>query len=144
MKTLSARKVLLLLAALVVVSALAGFLVGHRTARKQIEIRNDPGSWNEHVAREFDRIVKPSSEQAVKIQGSLDAAVRELQQIRLETIARSTNVIWRLIADVEKELSPEQLQAFQQMKPAPTDLTLDLLEVKPATDASNAPSAPKP
>ena len=139
MRPLSQTKVFCLLGTLVIVSGLAGFLLGHRLARKQIEIRNDPGNWNEHVAQEFDRIVKPSPEQGAKIQASLDSAVRELQQIRLETITRSTNVIWHLIADVETALTPEQLQAFQQMKPRPADLTLDLLQVKPKDSETNAP-----
>jgi hypothetical protein len=124
-------KILLGLAALMTVSALAGGLVGHRCARQQFESRNDPSNWNEHVSREFDRIVKPNPEQATRIQLHLDKAVRELQTIRLETIAQSTNVIWRLVAEVESELTPEQRQAFEVMKPKQSDLTLDLLKVKP-------------
>ncbi|MGO8925426.1 MAG: hypothetical protein ACLQU3_00670, partial [Limisphaerales bacterium] len=131
MKVLSHPKMVCSLTALMLVCGLAGFLVGHRVARKQIEVRNDPDTWNEHVAREFDRIVQPTPEQGSRIQVFLDRAVKELQDIRLDTIARSTNVIWRLIGDVEKELTPQQLKAFQQMKPRPADLTLDLLRVEP-------------
>ena len=124
-------KIALCLAALVVVSGLVGALIGHGVARRQLESRNDPGSWNEHVARTFDRIVKPDPEQGARIQVHLDQAVRELQAIRLETITRSTNVIWRLVGQVEKELTPEQRKAFDTMKPKPADLTLDVLKVKP-------------
>lgn len=131
MKPHSPIAIILVLSVLVVVSAAAGFFVGHYAARKNIALRNDPGNWNEHVSHEFDRLVKPSPEQAVRIQAALDSAVRDLQALRLETITRTTNVIWRLISEVEKELTPEQLQAFEQMKPRPTDLTLDLLQVKP-------------
>jgi hypothetical protein len=60
--------------------------------------------------------------------------VRELQTIRLETIARSTNVIARLVAEVDRELTPEQRQAFEAMKPKPGDLTLDVLKVNPPKD----------
>jgi hypothetical protein len=119
------------LVALVIVSGLVGALLGHRVARRQVEVRNDPVSWNEHVAHTFDRIVKPDPEQGARIQAHLDGAVRELQAIRLETIARSTNVIWRLVGEVEKELTPEQRKAFDTMKPKPADLTLDVLKVKP-------------
>jgi hypothetical protein len=49
-------------------------------------------------------------------------------------------VIWRLIADVEKELTPEQLKAFEQMKPRPADLTLDLLRVEPQKKGTNSPN----
>jgi hypothetical protein len=140
MKVLSRPQMVLSLTALMLVCGLAGFLVGHRVVRKQIEVRNDPGAWNEHVAREFDRIVQPTPEQGSRIQARLDYAVKELQDIRLDTIARSTNVIWRLIAEVEKELTPEQLKAFEQMKPRPADLTLDLLRVEPQKTRTNSPN----
>jgi hypothetical protein len=140
MRVLSHPKMICSLTALILVSGLAGFLVGHRVARKQIEVHNDPGAWNEHVAREFDRIVQPTPEQGSRIQAFLDRAVKELQDIRLDTIARSTNVIYRLIGDVEKELTPEQLKAFQQMKPRPADLTLDLLRVEPQRTETNSSS----
>lgn len=137
MKVLRHPKMVASLAALMLVCGLVGFLLGHRTVRKQIEVRNDPGAWNEHVSREFDRIVQPTPEQGVRIQAYLDQAVKELQDIRLDTIARSTNVIWRLVAEVEKQLTPEQLRAFEQMKPGPADLTLDLLRVAPQKTVTN-------
>ncbi len=118
------------LAAVVTVSGLAGALIGHTCARRQFDARSDPSSWNEHVSREFDRIVKPKPEQATRIQAHLDEAVRDLQSIRLETIGRSTNVIWRLVAEVEQELTPAQRKAFEVMKPKASDLTLDVLKVK--------------
>jgi capsid protein len=119
------------LVALIVISGLAGGLMGHASARRQFDARNDPANWNEHVSREFDRIVKPTPEQGERIQAKLDDAVRELQAIRLDTIARTTNVIWRLVAGVEQELTPDQRKAFEVMKPKPSELTLDLLKVKP-------------
>lgn len=132
MKPLRHWKLLLGLAALVAGSALGGALLGHGFARRQFEARSDPANWNEHVAREFDRIVKPNPDQATRIQAHLEKAVRDLQAIRLETIGRSTNVIWRLVAEVEQELTPEQQKAFEAMKPKPSDLTLDVLKVKSA------------
>jgi DNA-binding MarR family transcriptional regulator len=123
------------LLAIVVVSGLAGSLIGHRVARRQLEVRNNPENWNEHVAREFDRIVKPTPGQGAKIQAILDQAVRELQAIRLDTIARSTNVIGRLVTDVDRELTPEQRKAFEVMKPRSAELTLEVLKVKPPAES---------
>jgi DNA-binding MarR family transcriptional regulator len=132
MKWLQHWKVLVALLGLAAVSGLGGGLIGHRIARVRLDERNDPANWNEHVAREFDRLVKPTPEQEPKVQEHLNQAVRELQAIRLETIARSTNVIWRLVGEVERELTPEQRRAFEAMKPKASDLTLDVLRVKPA------------
>ena len=128
-------KIVLALLSLVLVSGLAGGLLGHRVARHRLEQRNDPEHWNEHVARQFDRMVKPTPEQDVRIRAHLDKAVQELQDIRLDTISRSTNVIWRLVAEVEQELTPEQRGAFEAMKPKPSDLTLDLLNVSSKPEA---------
>lgn len=127
-------KILSGLIGLILVSGLAGGLIGRRLTRQQLDARNDPASWNEHVCREFDRLVKPTPEQEPKLQAHLDRAVRELQAIRMETIARSTNVIWRLVGEIERELTPEQRRAFEAMKPKPADLTLDVLKVKAPAD----------
>jgi hypothetical protein len=127
-------KILLGLLGLVLVSGLTGGLIGRRAARQQLEARNDPATWNEHVSREFDRLVKPTPEQEPRLQAHLDQAVRELQTIRGETIARSTNVIWHLVAEIEQELTPEQRRAFEAMKPTASDLSLDVLNVKPRTE----------
>ena len=124
-------KILLALAAVVAASGLTGVLLGHGMARRQFNTRNDPANWNVHVAAEFDRVVKPNPGQATRIQAHLDKAVRELQTIRLETIARSTNVIWQLVSEVQQELTPEQRKAFEVMKPKPSDLTIDVLKVQP-------------
>jgi hypothetical protein len=120
------------LAAVVVVSGLAGGLLGHRLARVKLEHRNDPDNWNEDVMRTFDRTVHPTPDQRQKIQSHLDNAVDELKNIRADTIARSTNVIWRLVGQVESELTPNQRTSFEHMKPKHSDLsTLDVLKVEP-------------
>jgi hypothetical protein len=139
MNILRSWKIGLCLLGIVVATLLSGVLVGHRIARLQLEARNNPETWNEHVAREFDRIVKPTPEQGARIQAHLDSAVRELQIIRLDTIARSTNVIWRLVAEVERELTPAQRAAFERMKPKPADLSLDVLNLPPEKANSETP-----
>jgi hypothetical protein len=131
----------LCLLGVIVAAALSGALLGHRAARRQFEVRTNPENWNEHVSREFDRIVKPTPEQAVIIQAHLDRAVGELQTIRLDTIARSTNVIWRLVEEVERELTAEQRRAFAAMKPKPAELTLDVLKLK-TKKSETAPAKP--
>lgn len=95
MKLIRSWKSALCLAGIVLAAGLCGVLLGHRVARRQFETRANPESWNAHVTREFDRLVKPTPEQATVIQGYLNRAVGELQAIRRDTISRSTNVIWR-------------------------------------------------
>ncbi len=127
------------LAALTLASALAGALVGHRLARRQIEARADPETWNNHVTREFERIVHPTPDQSARIDPYFETAVRQLQEIRRDTIARSTNVIWRLVAEVERELTPEQRTAFEAMKPKPAGVGLEVLRLPLGRDEMGAP-----
>jgi hypothetical protein len=123
--------ILLALAGLVLVSGLAGALLGHRVARCRFEARNNLENWNEHVAQEFERIVKPTPQQGPKIQAHLDRAIQDLVLIRSQTIVLTTNVIWRLVAEVDQELTPEQRKAFEVMKPKPGDVSIDMLKVQP-------------
>lgn len=130
MKPLTSLKIALCLAALILASGMVGERIGRRAARAELARRDNPETWNEAAMRRFDSTVQPTEEQRVRLQKLLDDAVREMKAIRADTIARSTNVIWRLVAEVEKDLTPEQRKAFDTMKPQPGDLqTLDLLHV---------------
>ena len=120
------------LLALVLASSLAGVLMGRRMARAEQRRQDNPETWNESALRTFDRTVRPTPEQRQKIQAHLARAVTELKAVRADTLARSTNIIWQLVGQVEQELTPEQRQAFEQMKPKPSELTtLDVLQVEP-------------
>jgi hypothetical protein len=124
-------RISLCLVALIVASGLAGTMVGRRWTRADMARRDNPETWHESALRTFAHTVKPTPDQRQKIQTALDSAVAELKVIRADTIARSTNVIWRLVAEVERELTPEQRRAFEAMKPKQQDLgTLEVLDVE--------------
>jgi predicted Holliday junction resolvase-like endonuclease len=124
-------KIALCLLALAGVSGLVGGFIGLRMAKQRLEQRDNPESWNESAMRTFERTVNPTAEQRVKIQGFLEQAVDDLKAIRADAISRSTNVVWKLVGEVEKELAPEQKAAFDKMKPSQQDVTsLEVLRVE--------------
>ena len=124
-------KMVVCLVALVLVSSLAGGLVGQRYARLKFQRRSDPSHWNETAMRDLDRALQPTPEQRQKIQDHLDAAVEELKDVRAETIRHSAEIVLRLVGQVDRELTPEQRVAFERFKPKPSDLSnLDLLNVE--------------
>jgi hypothetical protein len=132
MNARASSRIIVCLLALIVVSGAAGAMIGRRWARAEMARRDNPETWNEAALRTFERPVQPTPAQRPKIEASLAAAIEELKAIRTETILRSSNVIWRLVADVERELTPEQREAFQAMKPRQQDLsTLEVLQVEP-------------
>ena len=132
--TSNPRRIAVYLALFGLACGLVGGLVGRRIALLELESRNNPHTWNEHVSHEFQRLVHPTEAQRPRVQAHLDHAVKELREIRRDTLLRSTNVIWQLVQRVEAELSPEQRKAFEAMKPAPGDLDLDLLNTSPDSE----------
>lgn len=132
--TSNPRRIAVYLALFGLACSLVGGLVGRRIALLELESRNNPHTWNEHVSHEFQRLVHPTEAQRPRVQAHLDHAVKELREIRRDTLLRSTNVIWQLVQRVEAELSPEQRKAFEAMKPAPGDLDLDLLNTSPDSE----------
>jgi hypothetical protein len=116
---------------LILVSGLLGGLLGRRYAQIECARRSDPSHWNESAMRALDRTVRPTPTQREKLQQDLDAAVEQLKAIRADTIARSSQVMRRLVEQVEKELTPEQRIAFKRMEPRESDLSnLNLLNVE--------------
>jgi hypothetical protein len=125
-------KTLICLVALVLVSCLAGGLLGRRLAWREFERRNDASRWNEAAMRDLERALKPTPQQRAQIEQAMDAAVQELHAIRADTLAHSVPVFTRLIAEVEKTLTPEQRARFARMKPKEETLhNLSLLNVEP-------------
>lgn len=123
-------KTVICLVALVLVSGLAGALLGRRWARSEFECRSDPSHWNQRAMHDLERLVKLTPQQRAKIQGHLDAAVAELKGIRHDTVSRSTAIVMRLVDEVDADLTPEQRLAFQRMKPKRSELSdLNILNV---------------
>lgn len=132
MKTIRPWMIIASLIALMLVSGLAGMLIGKRMTRYKIIQQNNPETWNEAAMNTFVRIVQPTPEQSDKIRVYLNAAIRDLVAIRADTINRSSNTVWRLVGEVEKELTPEQRTAFEKMKPTQSELSsLEVLHVDP-------------
>jgi hypothetical protein len=124
-------KIAALLAALVVVSAFAGYFAGFNVARAKYRARSNPDAWNVSVMRTLDRRLKLTDSQHTKVQDHVEAGVVELKGIRLSTIERSNEVIERIIASIERELTPEQIEEFAKLKKERAPTTLDVLKVEP-------------
>jgi Spy/CpxP family protein refolding chaperone len=121
------------LVALVLVSGFIGVLIGRRYTQAEFQVRSDPSRWNETAMHDLEKALKPTPEQRQKIQEHLDVAVAELREVRADTIRRSTEIVVRLVGQVEKVLTPEQRVGFERLKKArQNDLAdLEVLNVEP-------------
>ena len=126
-------KIVLVLLALVLVSGFAGALVGARIARQKAWRRSHPEAWNVSAMHTLEHRLKLTPPQKEKVQAILDGGVVELKTVRVETIAKANVVIERMIAEVDRELTPEQRTEFEKIKSERDEVDLDVLKAEPST-----------
>lgn len=130
---MNARHHGVILASLLGIGALCGVggaMVGHRIGRQEMRDRSSPEAWHERASRRFDEVVRPSPDQSQRLEGHLNEALGELKAIRADALARSTAVIDRLVERVEAELTPDQKQAFERIRPRREELMQDVMKIE--------------
>lgn len=130
---MNARRHGVILASLLGIGALSGIsgaLVGYRVARQEMQERSNPESWHERASRRFEEVVRPDPEQTERLARHLDQALGELKEIRSNAAHRSAVVIDRLVGQVEAELTPDQKEAFERIKPHRDELMHDVMKVE--------------
>lgn len=124
-------KIILTLVAVVLISGLAGGVIGTRLTYARIHRHNTPQTWNESVMRALQHRLRLTPEQTQKVQARMDARVDELTALREETVAKANGIIEQLVADVDREITPEQKVEFEKLKKQREQTTLDTLKVQP-------------
>lgn len=124
-------KITALLLAIVVASGLAGGFVGFQWAKSIARKRSNPEAWNMSAMRTIDRRLKLTPQQKTAVQALLDGGVVELKQLRIETMMQTAPILDRMLAGMEKEMSPEQMPEFAKLKKERGLPTVDMLKVEP-------------
>jgi hypothetical protein len=130
---MNARRHGVILASLLGIGALSGIsgaLVGYRVARQEMRERSNPEAWHERASRRFEQVVQPTPDQTERLARHLDLALDELKGIRSNAAHRSAVVIDRLVEQVEAELTPDQKEAFERIKPRREELMHDVMKVE--------------
>jgi hypothetical protein len=124
-------KIILSLVGIVLVSMLTGGFLGAKFAERVIKHRNTPEAWNQKAMRSLHQRLKLSPEQDSKMQRIMDGGIEEMKGIRRETIAKTDAVVERMLADLEREITPEQRGEFVKLRKQRGETTLDMLKVEP-------------
>ncbi|MFZ4595078.1 MAG: hypothetical protein ACOYOF_12535 [Verrucomicrobiaceae bacterium] len=109
-------KILFLLSLLVLVSATAGFFVGIVLSSVINKKKDDPEFWKQSAMKQLPKL-KPTEAQQKIFEARADASVQELIEIRKQGIRDVWDVIERTLADVDKELTPEQRETLIKIRP---------------------------
>jgi len=125
-------KITAILIAIVLASGWAGGFAGFQFGKAKYRKRSNPEAWNVDVMGRLDRDLKLTPEQHSRVQAVIDGGVEEFKAIRIDTIAKSDAVLQRMVAAVDKELTPEQRVVFQEkVKNQRVQASLDMLKVEP-------------
>lgn len=109
-------KIVFLLSLLVLVSAAAGFFVGIVLSSVINKKKEDPKFWKQSAMKQLAKL-EPTEAQLKNFEMRADASVQELIEIRKQGIRDVWDVIERTLADVEKELTPEQKEKLKEIRP---------------------------
>jgi len=109
-------KIVFLLSLLVLVSATAGFFVGIVLSSVINKKKDDPKFWKQSAMKQLAKL-KPTEAQQKIFEARADASVQELIEIRKQGIRDVWDVIERTLADVDRELTPEQRETLIKIRP---------------------------
>ncbi len=109
-------KAAFLLALLVVVSVAVGFFLGIVLSSIISKKKEQPAFWKQAATKHLEKL-HPTDEQRKKFEARTDSAVKELADLQKEGVARIWDVVNRATADIDKELTPEQRDIFEKIKP---------------------------
>lgn len=109
-------KAVLLLSLLVIVSIGVGFFLGIVLSSVIHKKKDDPAFWKQAAVKHLEKL-HPTDEQRNKFEARTDSAVQELTALQKEGITRVWEVVNRAVADIDKELTPEQRDIFEKIKP---------------------------
>lgn len=112
-------KLIAVFAILFLIGAVAGFwLAPCRFQHKwpQTNPTRNVHSWTNHLVEKLNRIAKLTPDQAEKIRPRVEAAVRQMQSIRAQSMQQGSDVFDTAIADIERTLNPDQQKQLEKFR----------------------------
>ena len=123
-------KIVIALLAIVLLSGYGGGIVGYRFAKEQARRRSNPGAWNVIAMRLLESRLKLTPPQVEKVHAVMDANVVDLTAVREETIGKTNVILNRMIAQIEQELTPEQVAELLKLRTERKPVPLEMLNVE--------------
>ena len=123
-------KIVVTLIALVLVSCIAGVLIGIRISQQDMQRPFNPETWNDYALKLLEQKLRLSNSQKEKIQVIIDKAVVEMKQVHLKTKQHTIQIMNEMMAGIDKELTPEQRIIAENLVPKEDEMTIDLLKVQ--------------
>ena len=124
-------KIVLLLLAITLLSAYGGGIVGYCVAKEKARRRSNPEAWNVTAMRVLEDRLKLTPAQTEKVQAVMDANVVDLVATRDETMTKTNAILEKMVAQIEKELTPMQVAELVKLRTERKPAPLEMLYVEP-------------
>ncbi len=124
-------KIVLVLLAITLLSAYGGGIVGYRVAKEKARRRSNPEAWNVTAMRVLEDRLKLTPPQIEKVQAVMDANVVDLVATREETMTKTNAILERMVAQIERELTPVQVAELLKLRAERKPVPLEMLYVEP-------------
>ena len=124
-------KIILVLLLIALLSGYGGGIVGYRIAKDKARRRSNPEAWNVTAMRVLEQRLRLTAGQIEKVQAVMDANVVDLVATRDETALKTNVILERLVAQIEKELTPEQAAELLKLRSERKPVPLEMLYVEP-------------
>lgn len=95
-----------------------GFMLGLIVSKNIQKKKEAPAFWKQAAMKQLDKL-HPDEAQRKKFEAYTDQAVAELSALRQEGIKNVWQIVERAVKSVEQELTPEQQQKFEDIRPKP-------------------------
>jgi exonuclease VII small subunit len=114
----SSWKLVLVFAVLFLTGALSGSLITYSVLRKQSmpnPTRNFH-TWTENLMQKLQRAGQLTPEQSVKVRPRVEAAVKQMQSIQIQSMQQGSDALDAALAEIETGLNPDQQKRLERFR----------------------------
>jgi hypothetical protein len=114
----SSWKLVLVFAVLFLTGGLSGSLITYSVMRKQAfpNPTRNVHSWTENLMQKLQHIGQLTPEQVAKIRPRVEAAVKQMQSIQVQSMQQGSDALDAALAEIETELNPDQQKPLEHFR----------------------------
>jgi hypothetical protein len=114
----SSWKLVLVFAVLFLTGGLSGSVITYSVLRKQAPPNPTRSfhSWTENLMQKIQRIGRLTPDQIAKIRPRIEAAVKQMQSIQVQSMQQGSDALDAALAEIEPELNPDQQKRVERFR----------------------------
>jgi uncharacterized membrane protein len=114
----SSWKLALVFAVLFLTGGLSGSVITYSVLRRQAPQNPTRSfhSWTANLMEKIQRIGRLTPEQSAKIRPRVEAAVKQMQSIQVQSMQQGSDALDAALAEIEPELNPDQQKRLERFR----------------------------